>query len=221
MKRTATFFAALIFLGSYGCALLDQSISVKTGALQGRIEDNVYISPTESFRVRLPRLSNNGVEITDEMPSESTLRLVIKDDLCREFSISERPGFLGTKSLRDWVNEHIVDPLKSADFKIESSKSIETRHGAVIALRYKVPGGAPCTAAGVKDGTPVETKLDADVGWYVFFHEGTVYRLIYVLGLVDNNPGNVITRFLIKREPVDEVLAEFAEGFDIVAIKSK
>ncbi len=220
MKRTTTLFTALIFFGIYSCALLDQSISLKKGDLQGQIEDNVYTSPTGSFRVRLPRLSSEGVEITDERPSESALRLVIKDNLCREFSISERPGFLGTQSLSEWVNQHIVDPLKSADFKIESTKSIETRQGTVISLRYKVPGGAPCVGAGVKDGKQLESKVDADVGWYVFFHEGTVYRLIYVLGLVKENPGNLITQFLIKKEPVDEVLAEFAEGFDIIAKKS-
>lgn len=220
MKQTVICVVSFILMGAYGCAFLGQDISVEKGELEGRVQDNVYTSPTGKFRVRLPRLSRDGVEITDEMPSQSTLRLVIKDDLCREFIISERPGFLGTQSLGEWVDEHIVEPLRSVGFKIASSKTIETRQGAAISLRYRVPGGAPCAVAGVKDGKQVETKLDADVGWYVFYHEGAVYRLIYVLGLVKEKPGNLISQFLIKREPVEEVLAEFAEGFDFIAAKS-
>ncbi|MDH3445029.1 MAG: hypothetical protein OEN50_13970 [Deltaproteobacteria bacterium] len=220
MKRIATVLVSLFVMGIYGCASLGQSISVKTSDLRGRIEGKVYTSPTGTFRVRLPPLSSDGIEINDDMPSQSTLRLTVKDDLCREFIVSQRPGYLGTQSLAQWVDEHIVEPLNSEGFKLEKPKTIETRQGTVISLRYKVPGGAPCVSGSVKEGKPVETRFDADVGWYILHNEGAVYRLIYVLGLVTEKPGSWITQFLIKRGPVDEVLAEFAEGFDIIAVKN-
>ncbi len=61
--------------------------------------------------------------------------------------------------------------------------------------------------------------MDADVAWYVFHHDDNIYRLIYVLGLLTEKPGNWISQFLIKREPVEEVLTEFAEGFELIAGK--
>jgi hypothetical protein len=215
MKPTSLLLGALFF-GIYGCGLLSRSIPIPTTDLQGSIQDNVYTSPTGTFRVRLPALSSDGIEISDEMVSRNTMRLTIKDNLCREFIVSQRPGFLGTKSLAEWVEQQIVNPLKSEGFKIEPPKPVQLHLGSAISLRYKVTGGAPCVVTSVKNDKRVESKPDADVGWYVFHHEGSFYRLIYVLGLGTKKRGTGLTRFLIKREPVDEVLAEFAEGFDFV-----
>lgn len=219
MKRLATVLLSLCILGTYGCTLLGESVTVSTADLDGRIEDGVYTSPTGTFRVRLPRLSNDGAEINDDMLSQSTLRLTIKDNLCREFIVSQQPGFLGMQSLAEWVDKHIVEPLNSEGFKIEKPKPVQTRYGTAILLRYRAAAGAPCVSTRLEDGKQVETKLDADVAWYVFHHDDAVYRLIYVLGLLSEKPGTWITQFLIKREPVEEVLAEFAEGFELVARK--
>ena len=175
--------------------------------MRGRVENNAYTSPTETFRIRIPPLSSN-IKFREEMPAPNTL-FSITDDLCREFIVSERPGVLAEESLESWTETHIVQDLKSLGFDVQT-KTVKTRYGTAGALRYRAPAAAPCTRVSDSAGTRVESKPDADVGWYVYHHAGAFYRLIYVVGL---GPG-LKSSWFIQREPVDEVLARFADGFE-------
>jgi hypothetical protein len=182
--------------------------------MQGRVDHNIYTSPLQTFRIRIPKLSQGT--LSDESPYPNSTLLTIKDDLCREFVVSERPGFLGTESLQSWVDTRIVEDLKRLGFKVQS-QALTTRNGAAIALRYRAPGAAPCTHKTEVNGKQVVIKRDADVGWYVFHRNGAFYRLIYFIGIGPGAPSS----WHIDRAPVDEVLAQFAEGFDIVDPKDR
>lgn len=105
MRRT-TIVIPLLILSLSGCAWIGQKPVVYSQS-QGRVDNNIYTSPRQSFRIRLPRLSTNTA-LRDERPTSNTVLLTIEDDLCREFVVSERPGFLGSESLQPWVDEHVV-----------------------------------------------------------------------------------------------------------------
>lgn len=179
-------------------------------ALQGRLENNVYTSPRESFRIRIPWLSTNAT-LRDEISDGNTVIVNIADDLCREFIVSQHPGFLGTQSLAAWVNAHIVEDLKRLNIEVQS-KPLMTRNGLAISLRYRAPAAAPCSRTAHVEGKKIVTKRDAEFGWYVYYRDGLFYRLIYVVGIGPGAP-NV---WYVNREPVDDVLAHFADGFEIM-----
>ena len=84
----------LLIFGFSGCAWINQSRLADTRT-EGRIVNNIYTSPQQSFRIRIPWLSTNAT-LSDERPAPNTLLVTIKDELCREFVVSERLGFLGT-----------------------------------------------------------------------------------------------------------------------------
>jgi hypothetical protein len=212
MKLLQTAIPLLMILSLSGCTWIRQN-RVAEYAADGRIENNIYTSPRQSFRIRLPFLSSDS-KLRDERPTPNTINLTIEDNLCREFTVSERPGLLGTMSLQAWVDRHIVEDLKRLGFKIES-KALTTRNGPAIALRYRAPAAVPCSRTMETDGKSVVTKLDADVGWHVYHRDGVFYRLIYTVGIGSGAP----SLWYINREPVDEVLAQFAEGFEILDMK--
>ena len=203
--------ALLLTLSASACGLIGKS-RVADSLSQGSVQDNVYTSPSRSFRIRLPWLTDDAT-LRDESPTPNTTLVSIKDKLCREFVVSERPGFLGTQSLESWVASHIVDDLKQLGLKVES-KVLSTRNGKAIALRYRAPAAAPCSETTEVDRKQVARQRDAEVAWQVYHHDGVFYRLIYSIGV---GPG-VPTLWYVKREPVDEVLAQFAEGFEILAM---
>jgi len=211
MIRRNTIIIPLLILSLSGCAWIGQNRAVDSQSL-GHIDNHIYTSPRQSFRIGIPRLSTNAT-IRDERPTPNTTLVTIKDDLCREFVVSERPGFLGTESLQSWVDAHIVEDLKRLGFDVQS-KPLTTRNCTAIALRYRAPAAVPCSQTTETDGKPVVTKLDADVGWHVYHRDGVFYRLIYVIGIGPGAP----SLWYINREPVDEVLAQFAEGFEILDV---
>ena len=214
MLQSTTTIPLLFVLSVSGCALLGSKPLTDFQGL-GRVENNIYTSPRQSFRLRLPRLAADAT-IRDERPTPNSTLVTIEDKLCREFTVSERPGFLGTESLQSWVDAHIVDDLKRLGFNVES-KALTTRNGPAIALRYRAPAAAPCSTTTKTDGQPVVAKRDADVGWYVYHRDGVFYRLIYVIGLGSEAP----SLWYVNREPVDAVLAQFAEGFEIFDVKAR
>jgi len=202
----------LLIFSLSGCAWIRQNRVAEYSA-EGSIENNIYTSARQSFRIRLPFLSPDS-KLRDERPTSNTINLTIEDNLCREFIVAERPGFLGKDSLQSWVDKYIVEDLKRLGFKVEI-KTVTTRNGTAIALRYRAPAAAPCSRTTETAGKRVETKLDADVAWYVYHRDGVFYRLIYTVGIGPAAP----SLWYINREPVDEVLAQFAEGFEILAAK--
>jgi len=214
MNKTIAVIFLILILGVSGCALLADR-PPPTYDAQGRIENNLYTSPTGNFKLRLPELSSTGVSIRDEVPSSDTLLLSIKDDLCREFLVSERPGNPGTLSLEAWVNENIVQQLKASGVKVEDLRTRKTRHGSTVSFRYRQPNAAPCERTVKKEGKSVRVKPDAEVAWYVFYHAGSFYRLIYVLGVGEG----LKDLWFVKKGPSDELLERFAGGFQIMAAK--
>lgn len=214
-KRIAFIVAsALLVVGLPGCALLARK-PVAEPSLQGRLEDSAYISPRATFRIRMPWLSTDAT-IRAETLTPDTELVTIADDLCREFIVSQRPGFLGGQSLESWVDTHIVADLKRLNFAVQS-KPLMTRNGPAISLRYRAPAAAPCSRTTEVDGKKVATKLDADVGWQIYHRDGRFYRLLYIVGIGPEAP----SVWYVNREPVDEVLAYFAEGFEIFSTKDK
>jgi hypothetical protein len=204
----------LLIFSFSGCAWINQN-RLADSRTEGRIENNIYTSPRQSFRIRLPWLSANAT-LLDDRPTSDSMVVTIKDDLCREFVVSERPGFLGAQSLQSWVDEHIVQDLKRLGFEVQR-KALTTRSGTAIVLRYRALAAAPCTRTIEKDGKQIVTKLDADVGWYIYHRDGQFYRLIYVVGI---GPGAPEVWF-VNREPVDDVLARFADGFEIIGTRNE
>jgi hypothetical protein len=212
--RRSTIVIPLLILSVSGCAWIGQN-RVSDSQVQGHMDNNIYTSPRQSFRIRLPWLSANAT-LLDERPTPNTMLVTIKDDLRREFVVSERPGFLGAQSLQSWVDEHIVEDLKRLGFEVQS-KALTTRNGTAIALHYPALAAAACTRTTEKDGKQIVVKLDADVGWYIYHRDGQFYRLIYVVGI---GPGAPEVWF-VNREPVDDVLARFADGFEIIGTRNE
>lgn len=214
MNRRMPIVVVCLILGVSGCTLFADR-PPPTYETRGRIENNVYTSPAESFKLRLPELSSTGVSIRDEVPSADTLLLSIKDDLCREFIVSERPGNPGTLSLESWVNENILDELKASGMNVEDLKTHKTKYGTAVSFRYRQPNAAPCARTVVKAGKTIQLKPDADVAWYVFYHAGSFYRLIYVLGVGEG----LKEMWFVKKGPAEELLQRFADGFQLMGAK--
>jgi hypothetical protein len=215
IKRAGSILTSALFvIGLAGCAALAKKPLAET-ALQGHLEGNVYTSPGESLRIRIPWLSTNG-SLRDETSAGGAVLVTIADDLCREFIISQHPGFLGTQSLESWVKAHIVEDLKRLNFEVQV-KPLMTKNGLAISLRYRAPAAAPCSRTADVDGKKVVTTLDADVGWYVYHRDGLFYRLIYVVGVGPGAPAV----WYVNREPVDDVLARFADGFEIIGTRNE
>jgi hypothetical protein len=213
-RSSSIITAALLAIGLAGCALLAKKPMAEP-SLQGGLENNVYTSPGGSFRIRMPWLTPNAT-LRDEVSGGDAVTVTIADDLCREFIVSQRPGVLGTQPLESWVNEHIVEDLERLNFVVQS-KTVQTRNGPAISLRYRAPAAAPCSRTADVRGRKVVTKLDADVGWYVYYRDGRFYRLIYVVGTGPGAP----KVWYVNREPVDDVLARFADGFEIMDGRDK
>ena len=217
MNRTARVlfsFLIIVLAGSASAGVVGPA----TSDTRGRILDNVYTSPSGSFRLRIPKLLNPGAKVRDEIPAPGVLLVSFTDDLCREFIVSEEPGNLGSQSLEAWVDENVVENLKPLGVEVRERKVLQTRNGIARGLRYQHPGAAPCGNITFREGKRVDTKPDADVGMYVLYADGVFYRLIYVKGV---GPGLGDSAFDIQRGPVDELLARFADGFEIVRIKAR
>ncbi len=210
--RNPTIALLVLLFGMSGCAGIGYD-RVTDSRAEGRIVNNVYTSPNQSFRFRLPWLSANAT-LRDERPTPNSILVTIADDLCRVFFVLERPGFLVTESLQSWVDTYVVEDLKRLGFAVRS-KALTTRYGTAIALRYRAPAAAPCGKEG--NGKEFGNQLDADVAWYIYYRDGVFYQLIYVVGTGPEAP----SLWYINREPVDEVLAQFAAGFEILEAKPR
>lgn len=214
MRKRETAISLLLLLSLSGCGWIRQN-RVADYAAVGRIENNIYTSPRQSFRIRLPFVSS-GSRLRDERPTPNRINVTIEDNLCRQFTVSEEPGSLGMDALQSWVDRHIVEDLKRRGLNVES-KALTTRNGPASALLYRAPAAAPCRRTTETAGKRIETKLDADVGWHVYHRDGVFYRLIYTVGIGPGAP----SLWYINREPADEVLAQFAEGFEILEVKER
>jgi hypothetical protein len=177
--------------------------------MPGVLADNTYTSPDRTFQIRMPWLSAEGT-IRADIIEPGTLIVTIADDLCREFSVRRFSGSLAEQSLESWVEAHIRTDLNSLNVPVDM-KRVTTRNGPAISVRYRVPAGFACRrpASGGKQNT---TQLDADVGVYLYYHDRLFYELEYVVGLGPEAP----RLWYVNRTPVEEILAQFADGFEIL-----
>jgi hypothetical protein len=74
----------LLIFSFSGCAWINQS-RLADSHTEGRIENNIYTSPRQSFRIRIPWLSTNAT-LRDERPTPNTMLVTIKDDVLAHFA---------------------------------------------------------------------------------------------------------------------------------------
>ena len=127
MRRCQRVLFLWLMVTMSGCGSFGRDRIAQPPSL-GRIKDNVYTSPRQSFRLRIPWLASEAT-LHDERPTPNTTIVTMKDALCREFVVSERPGFLGTQSLESWVDTHIVEDLKRLGLDVRR-QVLTTRNGA-------------------------------------------------------------------------------------------
>ena len=200
--------SGFLLAGLAGCVLRGTQPRASSD-MPGTLAGNVYSSPDGKFRIGMPWLSDNAT-IQAERTGPGGLVVTIADDLCRDFSVSENPGSLDGQSLESWVELHLPPNVKARKIAVEM-KPVTSRNGPALFVHYRIPGGFPCTRRAALRNTQVPIQLDADTGLYVYYRNGKFYRLTYVVGTGRDAPH----LWYISREPVDSVLAEFADRFEI------
>ena len=190
----------------YGSEAMILPAMLLLAQLHGTVSARIYTSPSGSYRVRLPHLLEQGVQITDEIPDTNVQMLSVSDDLCREFIITERPGELPNDSLRAWVDTLVIPKLRAIGAEVRETRVVGTREGPAVYVRYHHPRAASCTR-------PNDTlKADADVAVYIYHIGNRFYRMLYVLG---ERPDLRDTVLGVLRAPADTVLSRFADGFAV------
>jgi len=195
-----------------GCASLGAPPPVSYD-IRGEIHDGVYSSPEGSFSLQLPELWTPGARVQDEVRGEGTVHVTFADDLCREFALVRNPGDLGGQTLETWVHRNVDQELASVGAEIGESRTLPTRYGEGVYLRYRLPGGAPCEVLQIDDGEGRELRPDADVAMVVLYRDGVLYRFAYFLGISEGLGDHAF----IQRGPVEELLETFLAGFRIVS----
>jgi hypothetical protein len=198
--------------------------------VSGRIEGGAYVNPDRTFRIELPRLREPAVVIQDKMFHADGWLVEFGDDLCRTYTLSERHIDLAGEDFPSWVLRAAIPEIEQGGGMLMSAKRITQGPHAMMLLRYRQPKRAPCTVYRAPHATLVEpgaynkadeTKLlsqgftikhpDAQVGMYIFYAAGRVYRLSYTVG--DKLPKQSTP---IKIGPIDVNLEHFLKGFELL-----
>lgn len=194
-----------------GCSLNEL---FTTGAeLRGDVESGFYVAPDGRFRIKIPQLSTGKFTVQESYPAAGVLEVILEDDLCRRFIVSEQVDIHKALTLEEWVNQRLIGGLEREGLKVREHKTVQTSRGPAIFYRYTSPRGAPCRSVVVRNGKEKEVLMDADVGVYVFRGNGFIYQHIYVLGL-DPAKGDLSTP---PRGPLEDQLARFFEGVELTA----
>jgi hypothetical protein len=221
-----------LFLAA-GCVTTGASSGI-TYDVRGSVQGEVYVSPGGTFRVRIPEPVQPGALVRDTTPAPDVLLVTFTDYLCREFDISERPGQLRNQSLEEWAEQNLFPKLTRPEISLIEHKTVQTKYGPGLSVRYRHSHQSPCLKAASHDGKitiyqpprlwdTVEgaepnflvSRPDAEVGMYILYRNGTFYRLIYVLG--EDGP-----EFLeLKRGPLEHVLSRFLNDFEILRAPPK
>lgn len=92
--------------------------------LQGDIKNNVYTSPSGTFRFKMPKVIPPR-EIRDGFPPPAKGAWVVAFNYanCRGFSLSEKRGNLQGISLEEWVNKNIVAEAEKTGVSIKKKNS--------------------------------------------------------------------------------------------------
>jgi len=215
MNNLFKVFVALFFVLPTGCASVG-IVSPVSSDIKGRIQDNVYTSPGDSFRIHMPQLLKPGAKVHDQIPKPNALWVSFSDDLCREFIVVEYPGEIGDLSIDEWVDSTVIPGLLQANAVMLERKTVQTRYGQGVFIRYRQPAAAPCVIMKFSGGKQINEKPDAEIGVYNLHVGGYFYRIMYVVG--DDSD---LASFGIKIRPLNQLLDQFVKGLEILRAEPK
>jgi hypothetical protein len=196
----------------------------------GKIEAGAYRNPERTFSVRIPPLQQPGAVIRDRRLQSGGWLVEFTDNLCRSYAASEQTATLAGKAFSSWVLEEVIPQIEqSGGVLVSAKRATKDTHPAML-VRYREPKRAGCTVYRAAHATLVqpggyskdeEQRLvaqgfsiihpDAQVGLYIFYADGRVYRLFYTVGenmLKQSTSPNV--------GPVDGNLGQFVKGFTLL-----
>ena len=209
VRPVAAVILTLCVLVGQGCVLYD---------IRGRIRNDVYTSPDGSFRAKVPPLVRPGARIEDGTPGAGGFFVSFRDDLCRVYMITEQTSTLEEQSLESWISQRVLPPLQRVNAQLREQRTVETRWGPAVFIRYREPQGGRCVTRWVsspRDETPpvAEDMPDAEVAMYVLRSGRYVYRIVYGAseGVASNG-----SFFAAQILPVEEKLDRFLEGFELL-----
>lgn len=198
--------------------------------VSGRIEAGAYVNPNRTFRIELPPLREPAVVIQDKIFHADGWLVEFGDDLCRTYTLSERHIDLAGEDFPSWVLRVVIPQIEQGGGVLMSAKRISQGPQSMMLLRYRQPKRAPCTVYRAPHATLVEPggynkadeqKLlsqgftikhpDAQVGMYILYTAGRVYRLSYTVG--DKLPKQSSS---IRVVPVEVNLEKFLRGFELL-----
>jgi hypothetical protein len=198
--------------------------------VSGKIEGGAYVNPGRRFRIELPPLRQPAAVIQDRMFHANGWLVEFADDLCRNYALSERQIDLAGEDFPAWVLRVVIPQIEQGGGMLMSAKRIARGPYPMMLLRYRQPKRAPCTVYRAPYTTLVEpsgyskadekkllgqgftiTHPDAQVGMYIFYAAGRVYRLSYVVG--DKLPKQSSP---IRIIPVEANLKSFLSGFELL-----
>ena len=196
----------------------------------GTIAGGAYVNPDQTFRIELPSLRQPAAVIQDRIFQANGWLVEFADDLCRNYTLSERQIDLAGEDFPSWVLRVVIPQIEQSGGVLMSAKRIAQGPQAMMLLRYRQPKRAPCTVYRAPHATLVEPggynktdeqKLlsqgftikhpDAQVGMYIFYTAGRVYRLSYTVG--DKLPKQSSS---IRVVPVEVNLQNFIRGFELL-----
>lgn len=198
--------------------------------VSGRIEGGVYLNPERTFRIELPPLREAAAFIRDRSFHATGWLVEFADDLCRNYALSEREMDLADEDFPRWVLRVVVPQIEQGGGILMSAKRVTQGPHPTMLLRYRQPKRAPCTLYRAPHATLVEpggynkddenkllrqgftiTHPDAQVGMYIFYAGGRVYRLSYTVG--ENLPKESTA---VRVGPVEINLEGFLRGFELL-----
>jgi hypothetical protein len=173
------------------------------------VQDNTYVSPNSGFQIQVPTLLKPGAKIQDAT-RPGQLLVSFSDDLCRLFIAIESQSESDNQSLDAWVDATVMPELMQKQVAELERKTVQTRYGTAVFLRYRQPAASPCATMTISEGKQVVTRPDAEVGMYNLHVSGYYYRFMYV---IDNTPALDMWG---GRRPLDQLLEQFVAGFEIL-----
>lgn len=197
-----------------GCGMADL---FSTPELRGEVRGDVYVGPEGRFRVRIPPLREPKGQVSEGSPAAGVLEVFFEDNLCRRFMVSEQLDVMKDMPLMQWVNDRVVGEFDRLGLGVRERREISTKHGPTVFMRYTSPAASPCTKMVTIKGNKEEVYESGEVGVYVVRGGGFIYMLTYIVGI---NPA-LGDASMPPRGPLDELLAGFAEGFEILPGKAK
>lgn len=181
-------------------------ISPDVGSYSGKIQDEIYTSPNNTFQFKVPPLLKPGAKFSDRQLSESVFSVAMSDDLCRLFAINEIIVDQINVSLDEYFERFHESTLKNQKATVLDRKKISTKLGEGFYVRYLVPQGGPCVEISFVDGKRKEELPTAESAMIIVSSGKYVYTFEYMVGGDIDLPN-------MKTRPVDSMLMDFFSGF--------